>query len=131
MVIRGLNDVNKVIKGSKVVIMGLTYKENVPDTRETPSKEMIRELAEYGVDIYGYDPLLNGQIAEFNVKEVVELKELKDVDCIVLCTAHKAFRQISLNELKSIMKPNPVLVDVRGFYSADEARQAGFYYKGL
>jgi len=59
MIIKALNNVGKVIKGSKVLIMGLTYKENVADTRETPVKEIIRELKEYGVDIYGYDPLLN------------------------------------------------------------------------
>ena len=55
--IKGLNEVGKVIKGSKVLIMGLTYKENVPDTRESPMREMVRELKEFGVDIYGFDPL--------------------------------------------------------------------------
>ena len=48
-----------VINGSKVLIMGLTYKENVPDTRESPVKEMVKELKEFGVDVYGYDPLLS------------------------------------------------------------------------
>ena len=47
------------MKGSKVLIMGLTYKENVADTRESPVKEMVKELKEFGVDIYGYDPLLS------------------------------------------------------------------------
>jgi len=48
MAIKGLNEVGKVIKGSKVLIMGLTYKENVPDTRESPVKEMVKELKEFG-----------------------------------------------------------------------------------
>jgi UDP-N-acetyl-D-glucosamine/UDP-N-acetyl-D-galactosamine dehydrogenase len=131
MIIRGLNDANKVIKGSKVVIMGLTYKENVPDTRETPSKEMIKELAEYGAEIYGFDPLLDGLTAEFGVKEVVDLKSLKGIDCLVLCTAHTVFRQISLGDIKAIMAPNPVLIDVRGFYDPAEAIEAGFNYRCL
>jgi len=59
MAIKGLNEVSKVIKGSKVLIMGLTYKENVLDTRESPVKEMVKELKEFGVDVYGYDPLLS------------------------------------------------------------------------
>ena len=42
-----------MIKGSKVLIMGLTYKENVPDTRESPMREMVKELKEFGVDVYG------------------------------------------------------------------------------
>ena len=47
------------MKGSKVLIMGLTYKENVPDTRESPVREIIKELKEFGIEIYGYDPLLS------------------------------------------------------------------------
>ena len=62
--IKGLNEVSKVIKGSKVLIMGLTYKENVPDTRESPVREMVKELKEFGVDVYGYDPLLSKEEIE-------------------------------------------------------------------
>ena len=58
MAIKGLNEVGKVIKGSKVLIMGLTYKENVPDTRESPVRGIVKELRGFGVEIYGYDPLL-------------------------------------------------------------------------
>ncbi len=68
MTIKALNNVGKVIKGSKVLIMGLTYKENVADTRETPVKGIIQELKEYGVDIFGYDPLLNDIEHEFGIK---------------------------------------------------------------
>ena len=67
--IKELNEVGKVIKGSKVLIMGLTYKENVPDTRESPVREMVKELKEFGVDDYGYDPLLSREeIERFGVK---------------------------------------------------------------
>lgn len=70
MTIKALNNVSKVIKGSKVLILGLTYKENVPDTRETPVRGIIKELKEYGVDIYGYDPLLNDIEHEFGIKSM-------------------------------------------------------------
>jgi len=67
--IKGLNEVGKVIKGSKVLIMGLTYKENVPDTRESPVREMVKELKEFGVDVYGHDPLLSKEeIEDFDIK---------------------------------------------------------------
>ena len=49
MAIKGLNEVDKVIKGSKVLSMGLTYKENVPDTRESPVRELVKELKEFSV----------------------------------------------------------------------------------
>jgi len=51
-----------------MLIMGLTCKENVADTRETPVKEIIKELKEFGVDIYGYDPLLDDIEHEFGIK---------------------------------------------------------------
>ena len=72
--IKGLNEVGKVIKGSKVLIMGLTYKENVPDTRESPVREMVKELREFGVNVYGYDPLLSKEeIEAFGVKALDDL----------------------------------------------------------
>ena len=69
MAIKGLNEVGKVIKGSKVLIMGLTYKENVADTRESSVREMVKELKEFGIEVYGYDPLLSREeIEDFGVK---------------------------------------------------------------
>ena len=131
MTIRALNDVGKVIKGSKVLIMGLAYKENVPDTREAPAKEIIKELKGYGIEIYGYDPLLNDAEGEFNIKTVKNLGEIPKVDAIILAVAHHAFQEITLGELKSIMKVKPVLIDIRGLFSETEAEGKGFYYKGL
>ena len=70
--IKGLNEVGKVIKDSKVLIMGLTYKENVADTRESPMREMVKELKEFGVEVYGYDPMLSRkEIKDFGVKTLV------------------------------------------------------------
>jgi UDPglucose 6-dehydrogenase/UDP-N-acetyl-D-galactosamine dehydrogenase len=131
MIIKGLNDMNKVIRGSKVLLMGLTYKENVPDTRETPAKEMIKELKKYQVELLGFDPVLNVRVAEFDVQAITDLSGLKGIDCLVLCVGHQAFRQYSLSDLKAIMSPNPVLIDVRGFFNSAEAEKMGFYYKTL
>jgi UDPglucose 6-dehydrogenase/UDP-N-acetyl-D-galactosamine dehydrogenase len=90
MIIKGLNEVGKVIKGSKVLIMGLTYKENVPDTRESPVREMVRELKEFGVDVYGYDPLLSKEEIEgFGVKALDNL-DVK-MDCVIVAVAHDEF----------------------------------------
>jgi UDPglucose 6-dehydrogenase/UDP-N-acetyl-D-galactosamine dehydrogenase len=53
MMIRGLNEAGKVIKGSKVLIMGLAYKENVADIRESPARGIVEGLREFGIDVYG------------------------------------------------------------------------------
>lgn len=130
MVIKGLNDVGKVIKGSKVLIMGLTYKENVPDTRESPVREIVRELKEFGVDVYGYDPLLSDEMIErFGVK-VSDDPDAK-VDCVIVTVAHDEFRELTLDDIERMMDEKPVLIDVRGMFDGEEAREKEFMYQTL
>jgi UDPglucose 6-dehydrogenase/UDP-N-acetyl-D-galactosamine dehydrogenase len=115
MAIKGLNDAGLVIKGSKVLIMGLTYKENVPDTRESPAREMIKALLDYKVEVYGYDPLLSRkEIEGFGVKAREELDGVKP-DCMILAVAHEQFRVLGdEGELARTIKDCPVVVDVKG-----------------
>ena len=129
MAIKGLNEVGKVIKGSKVLVTGLTYKENVPDTRESPVKEIVKELKEFGIEVYGYDPLLSKkEIEGFGVNVLDELNV--KADCVIVAVAHNAFREIALGDLKKMMNSNPVLIDVRGVFD-EEAKEEGFYYRRL
>jgi UDPglucose 6-dehydrogenase/UDP-N-acetyl-D-galactosamine dehydrogenase len=131
MAIKALSDVGKVIRGSRVLIMGLTYKENVVDTRETPVKEMIKTLREYGVEILGCDPLLNDIEQEFGIKAVTDLAQAKNMDCLILAVVHNAFSRLTLDRLAEIMNDKPILIDVRGFFDKKEAEEKGFYYKTL
>lgn len=129
--IKALNDVGKVIRGSRVLIMGLTYKENVTDTRETPVKEIIKELKEYGVEVLGYDPLLTNIKNEFGIKALSTLEGISGIDCMILAVGHDAFKRITLAELRQVMDDKPVLIDVRGFFNENEALERGFYYRTL
>jgi UDPglucose 6-dehydrogenase/UDP-N-acetyl-D-galactosamine dehydrogenase len=130
MAIKGLNEVGKVIKGSKVLIMGLTYKENVADTRVSPVREMLKELKEFGIKIYGYDPLLSKEeIKQFGVKAIDNLNVR--VDCVIVAVAHDEFKQMKLEDLARMMNDNPVLIDVRGMFNGEEAKRKRFYYRGL
>jgi len=94
--IKALNNVGKVIKGSRVLIMGLTYKENVADTRETPVKEMIKALKEYGVNICGYDPLLNNIEQEFGIKSYDPRLLTKDSSSVIASEARQSEEAWSL-----------------------------------
>lgn len=130
MVIKELNNAGKVIKDSKVLIMGLTYKENVSDTRESPVKNMIKELKDFGIDLYGHDPLLSKeQIESFGVKALNELNV--KTDCVVVTVMHDEFKTITLEDLKKSMNEKPVLIDVRGKFDLQEAKKFGFLYKTL
>ena len=131
MAIKALNKAGKVIKGSKVLIMGLTFKENVPDVRETPVREMIRELSKYEVKIFGWDPLIDNIKENFGIRLVPDIEGVKDIDCVIIAVAHRVFERITLDKLKENMNSNPVLIDVRGTFSESEAEKKGFTYRTL
>jgi len=114
LTIKALNEAKKVIHGSSVLIMGLTFKENVEDTRETPVKELIKELKEFNCKLYGYDPLLKkDEIESFGIEPLDNLDNVK-VDCVIITVVHDVFKKIRLDELKRIMGDKPILIDVRG-----------------
>jgi UDPglucose 6-dehydrogenase/UDP-N-acetyl-D-galactosamine dehydrogenase len=107
--------------------MGLTYKENVPDTRETPVVDLIRVLKEFGVEMFGYDPLLTReQVAGFGVEPVDELKN--GIDAVVAAVGHEVFRGISLEDLAGLMGEKPVIVDVRGIFRRNDEVREGCVY---
>jgi UDPglucose 6-dehydrogenase/UDP-N-acetyl-D-galactosamine dehydrogenase len=130
MAIKGLNEVGKVIKGSKVLIMGLTYKENVPDTRESPVREMVKELKEFGVEAYGYDPLLSKEEIEgFGVKALDNLDVEIKMDGVIVAVAHDEFKKVGLEDIGKFMNDKPVIIDVRSIFKAKDTMEKGFYYK--
>ena len=130
LTIKALNDTGKVINGSKVLIMGLTFKENVEDIRESPVKGIIQGLNGFRCDLYGYDPLLSvEEVADFGVKVVHNLGDVK-VDCVVITVAHDAFKKIGLDEIKTLMEERPILIDVRGLFKR-EAEKSDLVYRSL
>ena len=113
-----------------VRVMDLTYKENVSDTRESPVREMVKELKEFGVDVYDYNLLLGKEeIEAFGVKSSANL-DVK-MDCVIVAVAHEEFKKIKLDEIKKFMNDKPVIVDVRGMFDEEDAKGREFYYKTL
>lgn len=131
MTIKALNNMGKVIKGSRVLLMGLTYKENVPDTRESPAKGIIKELKEFGVEVYSYDPVLEENGDEFDVNLIESWQGIRGIDAVIITVAHDQFKDIKLSQLKKIMNSAPVLIDVRQTFDCGEAEREGFYYRTL
>ena len=131
LTIKALNQSDKVIKGSRVLIMGLTYKGNVPDTRETPVKGIIEELREYGIEVFGHDPLLDNIEPEFGIQVVRQLGEGPKFDGIILAVDHDAFRKLKLKALRRVLNERPILIDVRQIFDREEAEREGFCYRTL
>ena len=130
LTIKALNEAGKIINGSKILIMGLTFKENVEDTRESPIKETIKELKEYKCDLYGYDPLLTKEeIESFGIKAVDSFNGVK-VDCFIVTVMHDEFKEISTDQFKTASRDKqPILIDVRGYYR--KTKESGFFYYTL
>jgi UDPglucose 6-dehydrogenase/UDP-N-acetyl-D-galactosamine dehydrogenase len=126
LAIIGLNSAGNVIRNAKVLIMGLSYKENVPDVRESPVHEIVNELNQYCVDIYGYDPLLSTEeIAKFDIKPLVALEHFT-ADCVIITVAHDQFRKMSSSDIERLCGNNdPVIIDVRGMLNP--VPDKGFY----
>lgn len=128
MVLAGLN-----VRDSKVVILGLTFKENCPDTRNSKVEDIITRLNEYGIDPVVVDPWANKEDAlrEYGV-ELKGMEEAKQADCIIVAVAHNEFRQLSIGDIKGFFKAAPddekVLIDVKGLYAIDDLKASGVRY---
>jgi UDPglucose 6-dehydrogenase/UDP-N-acetyl-D-galactosamine dehydrogenase len=134
LAVKALNSAGKVIKNSCVAIMGLTYKDNVPDTRETPAEGIIKELHEYGIRVYGLDPLLIDEDIKTTLGiEPVKLEQLTCIqpDCFIFTVAHNQFRAFTIQQLKEAAGKTPVLIDVRHIFNSEEAGKEGFIYRAL
>ena len=124
----------KAPKESKVVILGLTFKENCPDTRNSKVSDIIIRLKEYGINPIVVDPWANPIDAkrEYNV-ELTDLKSVKDADCIILAVAHNEFKDMSWEEIdglykKSLKKAERVFIDVKSIKSIKETKTQGYRF---
>lgn len=131
--VKQLIKADKQIKGAKVLIMGFTFKENVPDTRNTRVIDIVEELREYGVDVKVADPVADKEDAkrEYGL-EIQEMADVNGVDAIILAVSHEAFKTIELKGLKKKYKnSNCVLIDVKSFFDKNEAISSEFIYWSL
>lgn len=118
----------KAPKNSKVVILGLTFKENCPDTRNSKVDDIIKRLNEFDINPLVVDPWASERDAmhEYGVT-LTKLEDVKDVDCVIVAVAHNEFRTLKLDDLKKLYKKGTeqVLIDVKGLYKVDELRASG------
>jgi UDP-N-acetyl-D-galactosamine dehydrogenase len=131
LIVKALNHAGKVLKRSRVLIMGLTFKEDVPDIRNSRVLDTIEYLRQFEIEVIGCDPLLRNEVVreEFGV-ENRRLEEVGAVDCVLLANRHRVFQSVTLSALKRRMKP-PILVDIKHMFSEAEAVRHGFHYLGL
>lgn len=131
--IKNMIAVGQAPKKSKVVILGLTFKENCPDTRNSKVDDIIKRLAEYEINPIVVDPWASEGDAmhEYGVA-LTNLEEVSDADCVIVAVAHNEFKALSFEDIKKLFKNSAdaekVLIDVKGLYKVSELKASGMKY---
>ena len=132
--IRKMVKAGQAPKKSRVVILGLTFKENCPDTRNSKVDDIIKGLNRYRIDPIVVDPWANERDArnEYGV-ELTKLEDVHDADCVIVAVAHNEFRELNLNDIKKLYRNDiaddqKVLIDVKGLYEIDNLKASGMQW---
>lgn len=128
--VRNMIAAGQAPKKSKVVILGLTFKENCPDTRNSKVDDIIKRLAEYEINPVVVDPWASERDAmhEYGVT-LTKFEDVKDADCVIVAVAHNEFKALNLDDIKKLFKNSDdaekVLIDVKGLYKVEELKASG------
>ena len=121
-------------KKANVVILGITFKENCPDTRNSKVVDIINRLKEYEIVPIVADPWADAEIAKFEYGvDLVPLDQIPKADCVIVAVGHNEFRSMSMMKLKSLFKADipdyeKVLIDVKSLYRMDELKASGMRF---
>jgi UDP-N-acetyl-D-galactosamine dehydrogenase len=131
--VKNLIKVDIPVKQAKVAILGFTFKENCPDTRNTRVIDIVNELAEYGITPIISDPVADTNEAKHEYGlELDSMESIRDVDALVIAVAHDDFAGLTMDKLDRFFKDVPnsrkVIIDVKGLYDRREYEKAGYIY---
>jgi len=119
------------VKNAKVAILGFTFKENCPDTRNTKVIDIYRELQEYGITPIVSDPTADSDEAErlYSIR-FVDMNTLRNLDAVILAVAHDEFKALSMEQIDKLYIPGTkkVLLDLKGILNKQDYLNAGYLY---
>jgi UDP-N-acetyl-D-galactosamine dehydrogenase len=131
--VKQLIKVDKPIREAKVGILGITFKENCPDARNSKVNDIIKELREYGISPIVVDPVADrGDVKKFYGIDLSTMKDLQNLDALIIAVSHDAFKQMSLKDFDSLFKKEAnsqkVIIDVKGILSLEDCQKANYCY---
>lgn len=121
------------VKDAKVAILGFTFKENTPDTRNTRVIDIVNELKEYGIEPMIADPVADEEEAkhEYGI-EFKTMNDIKDMDALIIAVSHDEFKKLSQDDLDKFYKETPnerkILLDIKGILNRKMYEAAGYRY---
>ena len=128
--VKNLIKADKTVKNAKVAILGFTFKENCPDTRNTKIIDIVNELKEYGINPVITDPVADADEAKrlYGV-EFVGMDEIRGMDAVILAVAHKKFESFQMKDIDGFFDAGKkVLLDIKGVLDRDSYENAGYSY---
>ncbi len=128
--VKSLIAADKNVKNARVAILGFTFKENCPDTRNTKVIDIVRELREYGITPGVADPRADAEEAKrlYGIS-FLGMDEIKDMDAVILAVAHDEFIGLKMEEVNRLFgEGGRVLLDVKGLFDRKEYEAAGYHY---
>ncbi|MFR3499195.1 MAG: nucleotide sugar dehydrogenase [Paraclostridium bifermentans] len=152
--VKNLIKANKQVKGARVAVLGMTFKEDCPDVRNSKVIDIINELREYGINVFVTDPIADkNEIKEEYGVELAKFEDLKDMDAVIVAVGHKQYLDMDLDLIKKLYSENRfehnngqvvnevavtkeyenneeklVLVDVKGIFNKEEAEKKNYLY---
>ncbi|MDU3335651.1 nucleotide sugar dehydrogenase [Paraclostridium bifermentans] len=136
--VKNLIKANKQVKGARVAILGMTFKEDCPDVRNSKVIDIINELKEYGINVFVADPIAdeNEVKREYGV-DLTKFENIKNMDAVIVAVGHKEYMELNLESIKKLYEEKPislnsedklVLVDVKGIFDKKEAQLKNYLY---
>lgn len=129
--VKSLIKADKYVKGAKVAMLGFTFKENCPDTRNTRVIDIVNELKEYGIEPMIVDPVADAAEAkrEYGIT-LHDAAEMKDMDAVIVAVAHEAFSDLTQEKIGAMFADGDkkVLLDIKGVLDRDAFENAGYIY---
>ncbi|ADC88934.1 nucleotide sugar dehydrogenase [Thermocrinis albus DSM 14484] len=130
-VVKTLVRSGKKIKGARVLVLGVSFKENVPDVRNSKVYDLVKELADFEMETYIFDPIADreGLKEEYGLELVEDYTVGAPYHAVIFAVRHNIFKEIfSLELLKTLCDKPPILVDIKGMWDKEEAQKLGFVY---
>lgn len=131
--IKKLINNNIRVKGADILVMGLTFKENCPDLRNSKINDVITELKEYGANVHVIDPIASREEAKREYGIILEDENcIKNMDAVVVAVGHKEYREMEIEKLRKYFNPvysKPLLIDVKSIFNREKAEKEYDYWR--
>ena len=128
--IKILINAGRPVRNARVAVLGLTFKENIPDLRNTRVIDIITELKDYGVHVLVHDPMADpAEVNHYYGLTVTPVQDIQEVDAVIVAVAHQAYQHLGLAGMAGLCrKGRPIVVDVKAIFDPEEARRLGIHY---